>query len=171
VTAPKFLRRAARKLKRLQQALSRKAGGSNRGKKAVVKVARAHARVADTRWDWQHKLSKAIIRDDQAVCVEDLCVFGLGWTRLAKSVHGAGWVSFTGMLEYKAERRGRTFAWVGRFFPSTRMCLDCGWVNDKMALSVRAWECPCGAVHDRASTPPEVSRPPDRRTSTTVERG
>ncbi|MBM7494707.1 putative transposase [Micromonospora luteifusca] len=149
VTAPKFLRRAARKLKRLQQDLSRKTKGSNRRKKAVVKVARAHARVADTRRDWQHKLSTSIIRDNQAVYVEDLCVVGLGRTRLAKSVHDAGWSSFTGMLEYKAARYGRTFARVDRFFPSTRMCSNCGRVNDKIALNVRAWACPCGAAHDR----------------------
>ena len=149
VTAPKFLRRAARKLKRLQQALSRKTRGSNRREKAVVQVARAHARVADTRRDWQHKLSTSIIRDNQAVYVEDLCVVGLGRTRLAKSVHDAGWASFTGMLEYKSARYGRTFARVDRFFPSTRMCSDCGRVNDKMALNVRAWDCPCGAAHDR----------------------
>jgi putative transposase len=149
VTAPKVLRRAARKLKRLQQALSRKQRGSRNRKKAVVKVARAHARVADTRRDWQHKLSTAIIRDNQAVYVEDLCVAGLGRTRLAKSVHDAGWASFTGMLEYKAARYGRTFARVDRFFPSTRMCSACGRINEKMALHVRAWNCPCGAAHDR----------------------
>ncbi|GAA4609208.1 RNA-guided endonuclease TnpB family protein [Actinoplanes octamycinicus] len=149
VTAPKFLRRAARKLKRLQQALSRKRKGSNRRKKAVIKVARAHARVADTRRDWQHKLSTAIIRDNQAVYVEDLCVTGLGRTRLAKSVHDAGWASFTTMLEYKAARYGRTFARVDRFFPSTRMCCDCGRINDKMTLNVRAWDCACGSHYDR----------------------
>jgi putative transposase len=149
VTAPKFLRRAARKLKRLQQALARKQKGSNRRKKAVVQVARAHARVADTRRDWQHKLSTAIIRDNQAVYVEDLCVTGLGRTRLAKSVHDAGWASFTNMLEYKAARYGRTFGKVDRFFPSTRMCSDCGRINEKMALNVRAWHCLCGAAHDR----------------------
>jgi hypothetical protein len=82
----------------LQKDLSRKAKGSNNRKKAVVTVARAHARVADTRRDWHHKLSTAIIRDNQAVYVEDLCVVGLGRTRLAKSVHDAGWASFTAMV-------------------------------------------------------------------------
>ena len=53
------------------------------------------------------------------------------------------------MLEYKAARYGRTFARVDRFFPSTRMCCDCGGINDKMALNVRAWDCPCGSHHDR----------------------
>jgi putative transposase len=149
VVAPKFLRRAARKLRRLQQDLSRKTKGSNRRKKAVVKVARAHARVADTRRDFHHKLSTSIIRDNQAVYVEDLCVAGLGRTRLAKSVHDAGWASFVDMLEYKAARYGRTFARVDRFLPSTRMCSDCSRINDKIDLSTRSWDCPCGSHHDR----------------------
>ncbi|HEY0698108.1 MAG TPA: transposase [Micromonospora sp.] len=103
----------------------------------------------DTRRDWQHKLSTTIIRENQAVYVEDLCVTGLGRTRLAKSVHDAGWASFTAMLEYKAARYGRSFGRVDRFFPSTRMCSGCGRINDKMALNVRSWNCPCGAAHDR----------------------
>src|SRR5690606_22794946 len=149
VTAPKFLRRAARKLRKLQQALARKAKGSNRRKKAVVKVARAHARVADTRRDWLHKLSTTVVRENQAVYVEDLCVKGLARTRLAKSVHDAGWSMFTAMLEYKAARYGRAFVKVDRFFPSTRMCSDCGAVGEKLPLNTRSWTCPCGSVHDR----------------------
>ena len=126
VTAPKFLRRAARKLEACSRPCPASTKGSNNRKKAVVNVARAHARVADTRRDWLHKLSTAIIRDNQAVYVEDLCVTGLGRTRLAKSVHDAGWAQFTAMLEYKAARYGRTFGKVDRFFPSTRMCSACG---------------------------------------------
>ena len=149
VAAPRFLRRAAHKLARLQRVLSRKTTGSSRRKKTVAKVARAHARVADTRRDWQHKISTQIIRDNQAVYVEDLCVAGLARTRLAKSVHDAGWASFTAMLEYKASRHGRTFARVDRFFPSTRTCSDCGRINGKMTLDIRSWTCPCGSTHDR----------------------
>jgi len=149
VDAPQFLRNAARRLRKLQKALSRKERGSNNRKKAVVKVARAHAKVADTRRDWLHKLSTNVVRDNQAIYVEDLCVVGLGRTRLAKSVHDAGWATFTAMLEYKAARAGRTFGKVDRFFPSTRMCSDCGRLGDKLPLNVRSWTCPCGATHDR----------------------
>lgn len=81
--------------------------------------------------------------------VEDLCVVGLGRTRLAKSVHDAGWAAFTSMVEYKAARYGRTFGRVDRYFPSTRMCSACGRIDDKMALTVRSWDCPCGSHHDR----------------------
>jgi putative transposase len=149
VTAPKFLRRAARKLKRLPQDLSRKQRGSNNRKKAVVKLARAHARVADTRRDWQHKLSTAIIRENQTVYVEDLCVVGLGRTRLAKSVHDAGWASFVGMLQYKAVRYGRVFGKIDRFAPTSRTCSACGRLDGPKPLSIRSWTCLCGAVHDR----------------------
>jgi putative transposase len=149
VTAPRFLRRAGRKLRRLQKALCRKAKGSQNRRKAVVKVAKARARVADTRRDWQHKLSTTIIRDNQAVYVEDLCVVGLGRTRLAKSVYDAGWSQFVQMVEYKAARAGRTFGKVDRFAPTSQTCSVCGRVDGPKPLSMRSWECPCGAVHDR----------------------
>ncbi|MEH1013947.1 transposase [Micromonospora sp. CPCC 206060] len=90
-------------------------------------------RLTRARRDWQHKLSTRVVRDNQAIHVEDLGVTGLGRTRLAKSVHDAGWASFTSMLEYKAARYGRTFARVDRFFPSTRMCSACGRIDEKMA--------------------------------------
>jgi len=149
VDSPRFLRQAERRLKRAQKALCRKAKGSANRAKARIKVAKLHARVADTRRDWAHKLSTTLIRDNQAVYVEDLAVSGLGRTRLAKSVHDAGWSQFVNMLEYKATRYGRTFARVDRWFPSTRMCSACGAVTDRMPLSTRSWTCLCGTTHDR----------------------
>lgn len=150
VTSPRFLRRAERKLRKAQQALSRTAKGSSNRASARVRVARVHARVADTRRDWLHKESTRIIRDSQAVYVEDLCVSGLGRTRLAKSVHDAGWSAFTGMLEYKARKHGRTFARIGRFEPTSQTCSACGVKDGPKPLSVREWTCGgCGSVHDR----------------------
>ncbi|MFE3618369.1 RNA-guided endonuclease InsQ/TnpB family protein, partial [Streptomyces anulatus] len=146
---PRFLRRAERKLGKAQRMLSRKEKGGKNRAKARVEVARAHARVADTRRDWAHKQSTMIIRDNQAVFVEDLCVKGLARTRLAKSVHDAGWGMFTRMLEEKAARYGRVFSKVDRFFPSSQLCSVCGVVSGKKPLHVREWMCVCGTVHDR----------------------
>ncbi|GAA0836730.1 RNA-guided endonuclease InsQ/TnpB family protein [Streptosporangium amethystogenes subsp. fukuiense] len=146
---PRFLRRAAKKLRKAQKALGRTVKGSNNRSKAVVKVARAHARVADARRDFAHKLSTQLIGDNQAVYVEDLSVKGLARTRLAKSVHDAGWSAFVGMLEYKAARYGRTFAKIDRWFPSSKRCSQCETVATALPLNVREWACPCGAVHDR----------------------
>ena len=126
ITAPRFLRRAEKRLKRRQRKLSRKQKGSANRDKARVKVARAHARVSDSRRDFHHQLSTALIRDNQAVAVEDLAVKALGRTRLAKSVHDAGWSAFVAMLEYKARLYGRAFHRIGRFTPTSQTCSACG---------------------------------------------
>ena len=147
---PRYLRKAQRRLKRAQQALSRKEKGSKNRANARVRVARAHVRVADTRRDFAHKLSTTIIRENQAVYVEDLAVSGLARTRLAKSVYDAGWGMFTRMLQEKAARYGRTFAKVDRWFPSSQLCSACGVIDGPKPLSVRSCTCPeCGTVHDR----------------------
>ncbi|MEU0432535.1 RNA-guided endonuclease TnpB family protein [Streptomyces sp. NPDC006290] len=150
IASPKFFRRAEKKLRKAQQDLSRKAKGSSNRKKAVVKVARAHAKVADARRDFHHKLSTTVVRENQAVHVEDLAVKGLARTSLAKSVHDAGWSTFVTMLEYKATRHGRTFTRVDRFFPSSQLCSACGFKDGPKPLAVREWTCTgCSTIHDR----------------------
>jgi putative transposase len=149
IDSPRFLRQAERRLKKAHRCLSRKEKGSQNRVKARIRVAKAHAKVADTRRDWAHKHSTRIVRENQAVFVEDLCVKGLARTKLAKSVHDAGWAMFARMLEEKACRYGRRFGRVDRWFPSTRLCSVCGVVSDRKPLQVREWTCECGAVHDR----------------------
>lgn len=150
IESPRFLRRAEKKLKREQRRLSRKTKGSKNRTQARLKVARAHARVADARREFHHQLSTKIIRENQAVAVEDLAVKGLARTRLAKSVHDAGWSAFVTMLEYKAARYGRTLIKIGRFEPTSQVCSQCGVKDGPKPLNVRVWECgACGAVLDR----------------------
>jgi len=150
ISAPRFLRRAEKKLRRLQRAHSRTQKGSRNREKSRARLARAHAAVADRRADFCHQASTMIIRENQAVYVEDLCVRGLARTRLAKSVHDAGWSAFTAMLEYKARRHGREFRKTGRFEPTSQVCSACGVKDGPKPLAVRAWTCAaCGAAHDR----------------------
>lgn len=150
VDSPRFLRRAEKRLKKAQRSLSRKEKGSSNRNKARIKVARAHARVADARREFHHQLSTRLIRENQAVAVEDLAVKGLARTRLAKSVHDAGWSAFVAMLEYKAARYGRTFVKIGRFEPTSQVCSRCGVKDGPKPLHVRVWTCgACGAVLDR----------------------
>ena len=80
----------------------------------------------DARRDFHHKFSTAILRDSQAVYVESLPVRGLARTRLAKSVHDAGWSAFVSMLEYKAKLHGRGFHRIGRWEPTSQVCSACG---------------------------------------------
>jgi putative transposase len=150
IDSPRFLRRAEKKLKKAQKELSRKQKGSKNRAKARLKVARAHAEVADARREFHHQLSTKLISENQGIAVEDLSVAGLARTKLAKSVHGARWSSFISMLEYKAERYGRTLVKIGRFTPTSQTCSTCGAVDGPKSLNVREWTCTaCGTVHDR----------------------
>jgi putative transposase len=150
IGSPRFLRRAEKKLKKAQRELSRKQKGSKNRAKARLKVARVHAKVADARREFHHQLSTRLISENQGIAVEDLSVAGLARTRLAKSVHDAGWSSFVSMLEYKAERYGRTLVKIGRFEPTSQICSTCGVKDGPKPLNVREWTCAaCGSVHDR----------------------
>ncbi|MGA4844751.1 RNA-guided endonuclease InsQ/TnpB family protein [Streptomyces sp. G5(2025)] len=150
IDSPRFLRRAEKRLKKAQRSLSRKAKGSKNREKARAKVARAHATVADARREFHHQLSTRIIRENQAVAVEDLAVKGLARTRMAKSIHDAGWSQFVTMLEYKAARYGRTFHRIGRFEPTSQVCSACSVKDGPKPLNVREWTCgACEAILDR----------------------
>jgi len=116
----------------------------------LIKLAQAHARVADARREFHHQLSTALIRENQAVAVEDLAVKALARTRMAKSVHDAGWSAFVHMLEYKARLYGREFRRIGRFEPTSQVCSACGANDGPKPLHIRTWRCPrCGAWLDR----------------------
>ncbi|MFF4259141.1 RNA-guided endonuclease InsQ/TnpB family protein [Streptomyces sp. NPDC001663] len=148
IDSPRFLRRAEKKVKKAQKELSRKQKGSKNRDKARLKV--AHAQVADARREFHHQLSTKLISENQGIAVEDLAVKALARTRLAKSVHDAGWAQFISMLAYKAQRYGRTLVRTGRFTPTSQTCSTCGAMDGPKALSVREWTCSaCRTVHDR----------------------
>jgi putative transposase len=150
VANPRYLRTAQGRLARAQRSLSRKQNGSANRAKARVRIATAHRKVRDRRADHHHKLALRLIRENQAVAVEDLCVAGLGRTRLAKSVHDAGWATFVRLLEDKAAQHGRRVVKIGRWEPTSQTCSGCGHRDGPKPLSIRAWACPaCGVVHDR----------------------
>ena len=147
---PRFLRAKERKLACAQRALSRKRKGSANRAKAGHRVAVLHRKVRETRLDHAHKTALRLVRDNQAVYAEDLCVSGLVRTRLAKSVHDASWSQLLRLIEEKAAQYGRAFARIGRFEPTSQMCSACGVKDGPKPLRVRTWTCAaCGTTHDR----------------------
>ena len=148
---PKFLAQDEKKLAKAQRRHAKKKRGSKNREKARRKVARIHARIADRRKDYQHKLSTRLIRENQVVCVESLQVKNMVHNHsLAKAISDVGWGEFVRQLEYKAEWYGRTVIKIEKFYPSSKRCFSCGHILDSLALDVRVWTCPeCGIVHDR----------------------
>jgi putative transposase len=148
---PNILRRKEQRLARYQRMMARKTKGSKNRDKARVKVAKAHARVADTRRDFLHKTSTSVVRRYDLIVVEDLAVRNMVRNHhLAKSISDSGWGEFRRQLEYKAAWCGRTLVVVDRFFPSSKLCSHCGHLLSKLSLGTRHWTCPiCGTLHDR----------------------
>lgn len=134
----------------LSRRYARTQKGSKNRDKARRKLARLHARVGDRRRDHLHKLSTRLVRENQAIVVEDLNVRGMVRNRsLARAISDAGWSMLVTLLAYKCAWYGRDLIKVDRFFPSSKACSACGFVLDKLDLSVRTWRCECGAEHDR----------------------
>lgn len=138
-----------------QRHLARKTKGSKRREKQRRKVARIHARMADARQDYLHKVTTDLVRRFDLICVEDLNLRGLVKNHcLAGALHDASFGQARAMLAYKCARYGKSLVAIDRFFPSSKMCSACGVVVEALPLEVRAWTCAtaaggCGARHDR----------------------
>ena len=150
VESPKFFRKQQRKLRKAQRVFSRTKKGSKRRAKAKIKQARVHAQTAGRRSDFLHKITTNLVRNYDAVCIEDLSVKGLARTKLAKSIHDASLGQFRRQLEYKGLWNRKHVPVIDRFFPSSKTCHVCGAINGALTLSDREWTCPsCGSVLDR----------------------
>ncbi len=148
---PRQFKKKYQRLRAASKALSQKQLKSNNRAKARTKVAKIHAKIADTRKDYLHKLTTRLIRENQTIVVEDLAVRNLVKNRsLARSISDAGWNELVRQLEYKSDWYGRELIKIDRFFPSSKRCGNCGFVIDKLPLSIREWKCTqCEITHDR----------------------
>ncbi|NJO98172.1 MAG: IS200/IS605 family element transposase accessory protein TnpB [Pleurocapsa sp. CRU_1_2] len=148
---PRWLAKHERNLKLKQQQLSRKQKGSNNKNKSRLKVARIHNKIANCRADYQHKLSRRIVNENQVIVVENLAVKNMVKNhKLAKAISQVGWGQFCTMLKYKAEQDGKVYQEVDRFFASSKTCHVCLNRVDSLALEIRFWDCDnCKTHHDR----------------------
>jgi putative transposase len=150
---PRFYRKSEQKLKRLHRRLSRKQKGSNNRNDARVKLVRFYDRIGNARNDWQHKVSRELANRNDAIILEDLNVEGMKRfnSGFAKSVTlDFSWSEFVWMVAYKVERAGKHLVLVDRFYPSSKTCSTCGFINDSLSLSDRTWTCQrCDSIHDR----------------------
>ena len=151
IAAPNTFRKNEEKLAKLQRKLAKKTKGSANRKKAKLKVAKLHAKIADSRKDFLHKLSTRLVNENQVIAIETLAVSNMQKNHnLAKSIADASWSEFVRQLEYKSLWYGRELVGIDRWYPSSKRCSDCGHTVKKMPLSVREWTCQeCGTIHDR----------------------
>jgi len=146
-----FKKSKTNRIKRLQRQLSKKKNGSNNSNKARIKLAKVYKKINDKKQYYLHAVSNSLIDENQVICMEDLNVRGMVRNHsLAESISEMNFGEFRRMLEYKAKWYNRKLVFVDRFYPSSKTCHHCGYVNRQLKLSDRQWVCPkCGKVVER----------------------
>lgn len=148
---PNFLRKSEDQLIRCQRKLSRKSRGSNNYNKQRIKLAKIYEKISNQRTDFLQKLSTSLVKDYDIICTETLKVNNmLKNHNLAKSISDCSWSSFVNMLEYKSLWYDRDIRKIDTFYPSSKLCSNCGYKFEGLTLDIRAWTCPsCQTKHDR----------------------
>jgi len=158
IESPKFLRKSEKRLNQLSRSFSRKQPSAKNRYKAQKQLARQHEKVSNQRQDFLHKTSKQLVSDNQAIYIESLAIRieslairnMIKLHTLAKSISNSGWNAFVNMLKYKGSWYGCRIIEIDRWFPSSKRCHVCGYINDNLTLSDRSWLCPeCNINHDR----------------------
>lgn len=146
-----FKKSETKNIKRLQRQLSKKQKGSNNRNKARIKLAKVYKKINDRKQYYLHTVSNLLIDENQVICMEDLNVKGMVKNHnLAESICEMNFGEFRRVLEYKANWYNRKIVFVDRFYPSSKTCHNCGYINKSLKLSDRQWICPrCGEVIER----------------------
>ena len=148
---PRWFRESQARLRKAQKNLSRKKKGSTRYNKCKRKVARVHGKTTNQRKWFHHQISLDLVRRFDFIGMESLNVAGMKKNHcLAKSISDAGWSQFVSFVKYKSDWNCNVVQEIDRFFPSSKLCGDCGAINHELKLDDREWVCvSCGVLHDR----------------------
>ncbi|WP_293136089.1 RNA-guided endonuclease TnpB family protein [Moritella sp.] len=148
---PRLTNRYAKKLAKASRKLAKRKKGSRNFKKQKLVIAKIHEKIANSRRDFTHKMTSTLINENQVIGIESLKVKNMVKNRkLAKHLHDANFGEIARQLEYKADWYGRKLSAISQWFPSSKMCSECGALYaGQWSLAIRKWTCACGAVHDR----------------------
>jgi putative transposase len=146
-----FKKSEYKKIKKLQRQLSKKKVGSNNRNKARIKLAKVYKVITDRKSNYLHKVSNLLIDENQVICMEDLNVKGMVKNhKLSDSISEMNFGKFRRILEYKSLWYNRRLVFIDRYYPSSKRCNHCGFINKSLKLSDRQWTCPdCGSIIDR----------------------
>ena len=146
-----FYKKDEKKLAKLQRQLSKKRKGSSNFHKQCKRIAKVFETITHKKDDYIHSVVNYLLRHYDTIYMEDLNTSGmLKNHRLAKAIQEIGFYKFKMVLSTKASQNDKKVVLIGRFYPSSKTCSQCGYIHKGLKLSDRNWQCPkCGANHDR----------------------
>ena len=146
-----FYRKQENKLKKLNRKFAKTQTSSNNHQKIRVKIAKLNEKIRNQRLWYIHHIVNKLLNENQVIVMEDLNVSGMMQNhKLAKYIQDVSFCEFKQILQYKASWNDKQVIFIDRFYPSSKLCSDCGYKKDDLQLSDREWICPeCGVIHDR----------------------
>ena len=151
---PRYFSRSQERIAHLQRELARKTSGSRNSEKVRQKLARVYEHVHAQKADHLQKVTTGLVREYDVLCVRAEARERLARdARFAGLLSDAGWGEFVRLLSYKCMWYGKELVKIDRYYPSTRTCSACGYVNEELGRrkSTGEWECPkCHVRHGRA---------------------
>ena len=146
-----FYRKQENKLKKLNRKFAKTQLTSNNHQKIRVKIAKLNEKIKNQRLWYIHHIVNQLLNENQVIVMEDLNASGMMQNhKLAKSIQDVSFCELKRILKYKASWNDKQVIFIDRFYPSSKLCSDCGYKKDDLQLSDREWVCPdCGVVHDR----------------------
>lgn len=146
-----FLKRTEHRIKVLQKQLGRKVKGSHNWEKQRIRLARKFEQLSNRKEAYIHYVANSLLKCYDTIYMEDLNVSEmLKNHNLAKAIQEVGFYKFKQILLEKAGINDKQVVLVDRFYPSSKTCSVCGYVNRNLTLDNREWSCPeCRTHHNR----------------------
>jgi len=147
----RFYKKEEKRLVKLQRQLSKKRKGSSNFHKQRKRIARVFETITHKKENYIHSVVNYLLRKYDTIYMEDLNVSGmLKNHKLAKAIQEVGFYKFKMVLSTKALQNDKKVTLIGRYYPSSKTCSQCGYIHKELKLQDRHWQCPnCGANHDR----------------------
>lgn len=146
-TYPMYLEKNLVKLKDLQTKFSK-----SKSKRVRLKIAKLYEKITNQRLDFIHKITKELTTNYKSIAIEDLDIKGMMgvYKDLSRRISDCSWYTFRQLITYKSEFYGCNLIVIPRFYPSSKSCSECSYINDNLKLADREWHCPnCGLTLDR----------------------
>ena len=146
-----FYKKNEKRLTKLQRQLSKKHKGSSNFHKQCKRIAKTFETIINKKENYIHSVVNYLLRHYDTIYMEDLNIGGMMKNhKLAKAIQEVGFYKFKTTLQNKALQNDKKVILIGRFYPSSKTCSQCGYIHKDLKLKDRQWQCPnCGSYHDR----------------------
>jgi putative transposase len=151
ISNPRIAKKYRKKLEYQQRQHSKKTKKGKNRERARVRLTKTYEKITNVKLDYAHKLTADIVKNHAIICMEELSITNMMKDhKKARSIQEVSWYEIVRQLKYKSEWNDRKFIQVDRWFPSSKTCNDCGYINQSLKEGDREWDCPiCNIHHDR----------------------